>query len=404
MRQCRIAKLDADVVDRQAEHVGRDLRHDRVSPGADIGGRGRDFRVAIGRQHDADRGRHLQRFPYARRHAPADQFTAVAHRARLGVALVPAERRGALPVAFAQLLAGIGNILALVAVGIALQAQLHRIDLERDGEFVHRAFQRIDAGRRARGAHVAGGRHVELDELVLEFRVGALVKQVAPAGIVAREFLELRGHGDRLMRHRVERAAAVGAEREAFDGRGPVAERIHLRARQHDAYRALERARAQHRQHDLVLRAQAGPKAAAHIGRHDANLVRLHIEHAAEILLDVLHALRLVVHRELAVVPHRRRGEQFHRIVVLGRNEIFGHVAHSGGRKSLLGIAARLCRRVDGKRLAALRVQIGNVRLLLVFDPDQRGGDAGGFPILRQHQRERLSAEMDLVVVERAIG
>ena len=39
LRQRRIAELDADVVDRQAEHVGRHLRHDRVGAGADVGGR-----------------------------------------------------------------------------------------------------------------------------------------------------------------------------------------------------------------------------------------------------------------------------------------------------------------------------------------------------------------------------
>ena len=38
----------------------------------------------------------------------------------------------------------------LVAVRIAAQPQLKRVELERNGEFVHRAFERIDAGRGAR--------------------------------------------------------------------------------------------------------------------------------------------------------------------------------------------------------------------------------------------------------------
>ena len=54
--------------------------------------------------------------------------------------------------------------------------------------------------------------------------------------------------------------------------------------------------------------------------------------------------------------------------------------------------------------LLALGVQIGDVRLLLVLDPDQRGGDTRGFPIFSQHQRDRLSAEKDPVIVKRAIG
>ena len=196
--------------------------------------------------------------------------------------------------------------------------------------------------RRARACRRRSARRA-CTSLCSIFRVGSFCKAGhQPVSLRANSsYCEVTAIG--LMRHRVERAAVVGAERKALDGCRPVAERIHLRAGQHDAHRALERARPQHRQHDLVLRAQAGPKAAAHIRRHDANLVGLHLEHAAEIFLDVLHALGLVVHRELAViVPHRRRGEQFHRIVVLGRNEVFGHVAHSGGRKGLLGIAARL--------------------------------------------------------------
>ena len=89
---------------------------------------------------------------------------------------------------------------------------------------------------------------------------------------------------------------------------------------------------------------------------------------------------------------------------MLGRNGIFGRVAHGGGRKCLFGIAARLLRRIGGKRPGALRVQIGDVRLLLVFDPDLRGGDTRGLPIFRQHQRDRLTGEKDPVVVERTIG
>src|ERR1700738_4218444 len=114
--------------------------HDPPSPG--------DCGMAIGRQHDADGGRHLQRFPDTRRHAPADQLGAIAHRTRRGIALVPAECLRALRIARAQLLAGVGNVLDLVAIRIAAQAQFHRIELERDGELVPRAFDAVNAGRR----------------------------------------------------------------------------------------------------------------------------------------------------------------------------------------------------------------------------------------------------------------
>ncbi len=123
-----VAELDADVVERQAEHVGRDLRHDGVGAGADVGGRARHLGMAVGGEHDAHRDRHLQRLPDARRHAPADQIAALAHRTRFGIALAPAERLRALAVALAQRLAAVGLVFVLVAVRIAAQAKLDRIE------------------------------------------------------------------------------------------------------------------------------------------------------------------------------------------------------------------------------------------------------------------------------------
>ena len=154
-----VAELDADVVERQPEHVGRDLRHDGVGAGADVGGRARHLGMAVGGEHDAHRDRHLQRFPDAGRHAPADQIAAVAHRARLGIALVPAERLRALAVAFAQRLAAERLVLVLVAVRVAPQAKLERIELERDRKLVHRGFERITARwrRSARACRTRSG-------------------------------------------------------------------------------------------------------------------------------------------------------------------------------------------------------------------------------------------------------
>src|SRR5262249_27665851 len=106
---------------RQPELIGRYLRRDRVGAGADVGERAGDLGMAVGGEHDAGGNRHVQRLPDPARHAPANELGAVAHRARLWIALVPAEGFGALPVALAQLLAGVGNVLVLVAVGIAAQ-------------------------------------------------------------------------------------------------------------------------------------------------------------------------------------------------------------------------------------------------------------------------------------------
>ena len=40
-------------------------------------------------------------------------------------------------------------IVVMIALRITSQAKFERIDLERDRKFVHRAFERVDAGRGA---------------------------------------------------------------------------------------------------------------------------------------------------------------------------------------------------------------------------------------------------------------
>jgi len=148
------------------------------------------------------------------------------------------------------------------------------------------------------------------------------------------------------------------------------------------------------------LRTQPRAERAADKRRHHAHIVRLYLEHAAQIALHVLHALGLVIDRELAVaVPHHRRGIQLHRIVVLDRDVIFGLVAHGGGRIGPVGLAAP--RLFDHETLVAPGEQVGAVRLVFVFDAHQRSREAGGLPLLGQHQGDRLIAEQDLVVVER---
>ena len=232
--------------------------------------------------------------------------------------------------------------------------------------------------------------------------VGGFVEQRRPAGVVAGKLLELRGDGDRLVGESVERSVGPGAEREAFDGGRPVAEPVHLLARQHQPYRALQRQRAQRGQHDLILRTEPCAERAADVRRYHAQLVRLLVEHAAQIALHVLHALGLVIDRQLAAaVPHHGGGKQLHRVVMLGRDEILGLVADIGRGIGLGGIAMRLFGLLDHKGLIALLVEVGDEGLLLILDVNERGRVAGGFPFLRQHQRDRLAAEHDPVVVQR---
>ena len=97
-----------------------------------------------------------------------------------------------------------------------------------------------------------------------------------------------------------ERAVRLGAKCHLFDAVGAVAERIHLSASEHETHRALQGACRQDREDHVVLRAQAAAEAAADKRRDNPDILGLHLEHAAQIALHVLHALRLVIDRELA--------------------------------------------------------------------------------------------------------
>src|SRR4029077_5840648 len=55
LRESRIAEFDADVVKRETQHIGGDLRHDRVGAGADVGGRAGNLGGAVGGKGGAQR-------------------------------------------------------------------------------------------------------------------------------------------------------------------------------------------------------------------------------------------------------------------------------------------------------------------------------------------------------------
>src|SRR6185437_13353217 len=145
MGQRRIAEPRGHGLDGQSQHLGAELRHHRIGAGPDIGGGAGDLEAAIGGEHGARGSRHLHRVPDARRHAPADELAVLAHGARLRHTPRPAEALRALAIAFAQLLAAVRAIRALVALGIIDEAQLQRIDARGGGELIHRAFHRESA-------------------------------------------------------------------------------------------------------------------------------------------------------------------------------------------------------------------------------------------------------------------
>ena len=89
------------------------------------------------------------------------------------------------------------------------------------------------------------------------FRVRAFIEEARPCGFVPVEVLVLRGHRDGVVCDRIERSVRLRAEFDPLDHRRPIAERVHLLARQHDTNRTLQRPRRQHGQNHLILRPQA---------------------------------------------------------------------------------------------------------------------------------------------------
>ena len=214
------------------------------------------------------------------------------------------------------------------------------------------------------------------------------------------------------MRDRLQRPAGRGAESDALNHRRSITQCVHLRPGQHDADGALQRPRRQHGQHHLELRTQPGAEPPAHERGHYPHVLRLHAEHAAHIFVHVLHALGLVVYRELAVfLDGDCRGVELHRVVVLDRDIILGVVPHRGRGESLGSVAARLRRREHGALGTrglhrdggvALAEHVGDVRFALILHADQRRRKARDLRRLGHHQRDRLAVELDFVIVQRA--
>ncbi len=188
---------------------------------------------------------------------------AFAHAARFHRAARPAEAFGALRIAGAQLLAGIGLVLVAVALGEVDQAQLQRIDAARMGQLVHGAFQCVYAEGRAGRAHVDRGEHVERREAVVQRDVVAAIEHSRPLHLVLGEVLEARGLADGAVPHRLQSPGLAGRQRQTLNAARAVAEGEHLLTGQHHAHRALELECGHHRQRQLVLRPQAGAEGAA---------------------------------------------------------------------------------------------------------------------------------------------
>ena len=221
--------------------------------------------------------------------------------------------------------------------------------------------------------------------------------------------LETGGGGGGGVDDRLQLAGAVAAKRHFLDRRRTMRMAEHLLARHDNAHRALQVLGGQRGQIDVVLRTQAGTEGTADIFVLHAHIGLVEAEHARQIGLDVLCALGFVVDGDLAVAFPMHGGRvHLHRIVVMRPQLVGGAMGDGRGEHGGVGVAARLGRNEAGafflrhEFVAHRHVQVGVVRRGFVFDRHQAGGVARGFQSFGHHQRHRLRAEGDLVVVQGA--
>ena len=343
------------------------------------------------------------------RHAPADQPAAVAHRARLGVAPAPAEALGGSSVAFPRRAARERQLLELVLLRLVAQAQLDGIDVQRHRELVHGGFEREDAARLARRAHV--GRRVHVHARDAMARVDVRARMQEPARVEERlgELLVGGGLLVAVVHDGGEAAVARCAEGDALDRVRAVADAvIHLAPRQHHLDRPPRDARAERRQRHMRPGAQPRAEGAADEGRDDADVLGRNAEHGGDLVGRVVHPLRLVPEGQAVAVPGRDGGVHLDGVVVLARDHVGLVDLDLGARERSFGIAApslwRPCLSLIGlllrrqNRLDALNV--GGSGFRRVGDAHQRRRVVRLFEGLGDHEGDRLALMVHPVVLE----
>ena len=272
-------------LDRQAESLGRDLRHRRPGARPHVARRARHLGGAVGQETRHGRGGCVVHRVGGARHAPADQPAPIAHRARLGVAPAPAEALGGGPVAFPRRAARERQLLELVLLRLVAQAQLDGIDVQRHRELVHGGFEREDAARLAGGAHVGRRVHVHGRDAMARVDVRARMQEPARVQERLRELLVGGGLLVALVHDGREAAVARCAEGDALDRVRAVADAvIHLAPRQHQLDRPPGHAGAERRQRHMRPGAQPRAEGAADEGRDDADVLRRNAEHGGDLV------------------------------------------------------------------------------------------------------------------------
>jgi hypothetical protein len=120
--------------------------------------------------------RHERRHRVAgRRHSLSDQPVAVARRARLGIAALPAEALGAAAQALFQAVAR-PRVAARIGGRVVLYAQLDRVDAKLVRQIVHGRLENERADRLTRSAGECRRHRVAVDEPVEPLEVLASIK------------------------------------------------------------------------------------------------------------------------------------------------------------------------------------------------------------------------------------
>ena len=174
-----IAELERHVLERQAQHLGGDLGHDRIGAGARCPRSRSRLELPSAVRTALALAAICCRPPRPRPPCPSRPARALAHRTRAPGRAPPSRTARRLAIAFAQLLARERLAVVLVLLRVVHQPQLERIESAAIGELVHRAFEGADA-LPPRCPHVARRVQVERDDLWASSDVLAAVELARP--------------------------------------------------------------------------------------------------------------------------------------------------------------------------------------------------------------------------------
>ena len=252
-----------------------------------------------------------------------DPITAGTHRARLRLALFPAEALRAFGEASTQAARRERASAVGIDAGVVEKPQCDGIHADAVSELVHRALDREVSERLVRRAHHRRRVAVRVDDLVI--RRDAARRTPQRATRIRRVFdvvVEHRRRRDAFVADRSQSAGFVGGERDRLDRRRLVTDhRVHLRAGQLNAHWTTHRAGG-HACHERV-RPHVGlaSKPAAQEVRYHLDAVARQPEHDRQQLTRAEDVLRRVEQRECAArVPRCERHVRLHLIVMsIGR-------------------------------------------------------------------------------------